>query len=774
MYTGHFGLDDGPFRGKAEGPDVYIGPQQAAIVARLRKTLAAEDTAVAVHGPVGVGKTTLVRHAIAQLRGTKIVVPVDRIRLEPDEVLDLLLARFEVSRPPRGTIQRVAAFRRLLEQRLSEGVRVLIVIEDAGRVGQDALIEIEALTATDGGAPVGANIVLMGGESLSELLARPALARLRQRIRLRQAVTPFDCAEVEGYMRHCLEAAGGVLEQIFEPGTPFVVHRYSGGIARVIDNLCEAALVAAAEAGLATILPEFLEQVAWHCGLEPQATDIVDVAGHPVDRTVGDQGDDCIDQGIDEGTDQGIDQEVDDRIGQEIDDQDDDRDDGRTDKRNDNPGDNRTDDSADHIAGGNLAIALPLTPDTVEPTTRNAPADDRAELATKLATELATDLAGCVDDAGGDEDIPTLSDSMRVAVLPWRRMNEVPSMTGGLDAPPFPTSADEARSGLRPEPATAAEEAARMPAEIKERLFVLPVPDTPAPMAWDESTLDQDAATDVFVDEKEADDAGEGPEIDALQAAIQAANAWHAEDADDGKARATAERGQEPDDIPAIVLDAELERRKPPSADLDRLADEASKARSLEDMSDVLAETIFGNEAIEAISAGIRAAKPAQRANTAREAPVVPRAAPALPVAGRGPAPKAMPARPASPPAKVSTGSTALPPGRGISMTMSQRIEMVNSLNGRRPPKFRGPLPGGPVAEIVLAEDPDESLPRGIDAPAPIEAQIDTAITQSRKALSQADLARLASSNEDDAVDDGGDRKASRGLLGFFRRSSKS
>jgi hypothetical protein len=98
-------------------------------------------------------------------------------------------------------------------------------------------------------------------------------------------------------------------------------------------------------------------------------------------------------------------------------------------------------------------------------------------------------------------------------------------------------------------------------------------------------------------------------------------------------------------------------------------------------------------------------------------------------------------------------------------MTMSQRIEMVNSLKGRKPLK---PVPGMQVSEIVLAEYPDEPVPSGAHGPQPIEAQIDTAITQSRKVLSEADLARLASSDDDD-----GD-KGKRGLFGFFKRSSKS
>jgi hypothetical protein len=99
-------------------------------------------------------------------------------------------------------------------------------------------------------------------------------------------------------------------------------------------------------------------------------------------------------------------------------------------------------------------------------------------------------------------------------------------------------------------------------------------------------------------------------------------------------------------------------------------------------------------------------------------------------------------------------------------MTLSQRIEMVKSLKGPRPVR---PRPGMPIAEIVLAEQPDEPVAPA-NGPQPIEAQIDTAITQSRKVLGQADLARFAVSDNDKEDDD----KGKRGLFGFFKRSSKS
>lgn len=967
MYTGHFGLDDGPFHGKAEGQDVYIGAPQAAVVARLRKVLAIGDTAVTVTGPVGVGKSTLVRRALTELAGRKTIIPVERMRLEPDEVLELLLSRFDVSRQPKGTIQRVSAFRRLLHERIASDTRVFIVVEDAERIGVDALLEIEALTATDSGESVGANIVLMGTGELPGLLAQPALARLRQRIRLRQTVAPFDEADVEGYMRHCLESAGGVLEQIFEPGIAHIVYRYSGGVARVVDNLCESALVAAAEAGLTTILPEFLQEVAENCGLEglPEPDHGAEVpASVQEEDPIHDAAEDLslstpsplvtpprlalverLPPTADAGTPEAAERLSDDLATEPaIDaalqaDGDPPDDAGSThtpvaDVAGSDPGEacgvgQHLDERKSHESHPMMSRIDEVLPELLE----------RLQSHAEGGTQIPADPGQPDNDSFEDSvEIPTLSNSMRVAVLPLRPMKERPRTAEDIDdderpvnnqgpvsvdacplpdesaspglspdddtgiAPVLPESVQEtelpadAKAGpvvkaaeddvetelpadeaavadplpgdsptkemltagaaaveaeAKPEivaeqeqvtepPQAAAQERSAeleptgrgieaseilsgMPVDGEPSVAEAPVDSTAEANAIDEAANDAessekesadlerllaaeyermpDAETGIGASEDEATTeavalsfdgeltlapdtpaeqciaeengckAGHGESgLDALEAAIEAANAWEASEtgADLGPVVPQSERAAEPG-LPEITLDTQLEKGKPEASDLDRWADELSKAKSLEDISDILAETIFGNEAIEAISAEIRANREAERP---REAGAATTAAPREPdpAKPKGPVsrPSATDKAPHAPAVPAGPKTPARPAaGNGVNMTLSQRIEMVKSLKGPRPVR---PAPGMPIAEIVLAEQPDEPVAPA-NGPQPIEAQIDTAITQSRKVLSEADLARLAASGNDN---DNDDDKGKRGLFGFFRRSSKS
>ncbi len=262
MYEAHFGLSSRPFGSKAEGVRVFSGPRQVETMTSLKKGLTALDAVVTVTGPVGVGKTSIVSRALDTISPNRMAAWVGRMQLAPDEVLHLLLAGFGIKAQTKGTIQRFAVFRRLLAERAAAGAPVAIVVEDANRIGVDALAELEALTAADTGDATSANIILMGQPTLKKLLAQPELARLNQRTRLRQAIEPLTQPEVNGYLKHCLRIAGGEYDKIFEAGVAEIVFACSEGIPRMINTLCESAMTTAMEDGLKTVSATLMHKVA--------------------------------------------------------------------------------------------------------------------------------------------------------------------------------------------------------------------------------------------------------------------------------------------------------------------------------------------------------------------------------------------------------------------------------------------------------------------------------------------------------------------------------
>ncbi len=261
MYEQHFGLKKPPFRAKATGTDVFVGPQIATAMAGLKKALIASDAVALVSGPVGSGKTTLVIKALESMVGQPKVVRVGRMRLDSADVLGLLLDELGIENQPGGTIQKFNAFRRCLKELEDNQTRLIIVIEDSQRIGLDTLAEIEAVTAADAGVSEGASIVLMGDEELDHSLRDPQLGRLCQRIRQRLHTTPLPVAELRGYLRHCFRLAGGDFEQIFDADAAPLLHHLTGGVPRVANTVMESAMATAADQGLDKVSSEFLAKI---------------------------------------------------------------------------------------------------------------------------------------------------------------------------------------------------------------------------------------------------------------------------------------------------------------------------------------------------------------------------------------------------------------------------------------------------------------------------------------------------------------------------------
>ncbi|MDH3265753.1 MAG: hypothetical protein OEM25_02200 [Gammaproteobacteria bacterium] len=261
MYETHFGLNKRPFPALAEGSAVFVGPQAAATMAALKKALVGPDTVVAVSGPAGVGKTTVVRRALTGVGGTPRIISIGRIQLGHDEVLEMLLEEMRVTAPT-GTVQRFTALRRHFKEFEDQGCNVIVVVEDAARVGVDALSELEALTAADAGVSGGARVVLMGDESMNETLQSPRLARLKQRLRLRQVITPLSSNELMAYLKHCFRLAGNEFDTVFEHGSADLLHQLSGGVVRMANGLVESCLISAAENKQKTVSVALIRQIA--------------------------------------------------------------------------------------------------------------------------------------------------------------------------------------------------------------------------------------------------------------------------------------------------------------------------------------------------------------------------------------------------------------------------------------------------------------------------------------------------------------------------------
>jgi type II secretory pathway predicted ATPase ExeA len=263
MYHAHFGLKKGLFGdGIATDSTVFRSPKHDQIIANFKLALGSPSSAIVLRGPAGVGKTTL---ASAALRASSTRLALAWLNGTPTnsaELLELVLVELGIATVRTTRIERLQLWRQFHAETRATESRLFIVVERTEDLAPEVLHALDALTAPDAAGNLGANVVLLGHATLDEHLAAPVLESLRQRIRLRAELTPFTEAELQDYFRHQVACAGGHFDHVFAPGTVAALYRHSLGVARLANTLCETALDIAANQKQKLLTPELVIDTA--------------------------------------------------------------------------------------------------------------------------------------------------------------------------------------------------------------------------------------------------------------------------------------------------------------------------------------------------------------------------------------------------------------------------------------------------------------------------------------------------------------------------------
>ena len=263
MYEAHFGLQGRPFdTGIAHEVDVFRGTRQNTIIDKAKLALAASDSVLTFSGPPGIGKTTLALAAVRSISTRLALAWLSSMPTNANEMLELLLVELGINAHRATRVERLQMWRQYLEEMSATETRVFVIAERTEEFAPEVLRALDALTGTDASGSSGANVVLLGHQGLDGFLGSPSLESLRQRIRLRQRLEPFSPAELTDYLRHRVTQVGGNFDQLFAPGTAAAVYRLSAGVARLANTLCEAALTAAAATRTPALTPELIAQAA--------------------------------------------------------------------------------------------------------------------------------------------------------------------------------------------------------------------------------------------------------------------------------------------------------------------------------------------------------------------------------------------------------------------------------------------------------------------------------------------------------------------------------
>jgi general secretion pathway protein A len=219
---------------------------------------------VVMTGEVGTGKTLLVRCLLELLRRTDVgFAYVFNTRLSPLEFIRYIAGDLGIPVTGKAKDELLLELSAFLVQRHRKRLTTLLVVDEAHHLSPDVLEEVRLLTNLETSQEKLLQILLVGQPELDDKLDSWELRQLKQRVALRCHLEPLMADETKEYVRRRLQVAGAeVPAQIFPDVTIAQVHRYSRGIPRLINTICENALVGAYARQTPTIPPETIEEVA--------------------------------------------------------------------------------------------------------------------------------------------------------------------------------------------------------------------------------------------------------------------------------------------------------------------------------------------------------------------------------------------------------------------------------------------------------------------------------------------------------------------------------
>jgi general secretion pathway protein A len=244
MYKAFFGLRENPFN---VNPDPRFLFRTLAIeesLASLAYGIRARKGFILLTGEVGTGKTTLLNKLLDWLHQQQIATAfIFNTHVNVSHLFDFIMADFGIPCESREKSHMLMALSRWLLERYRAGESAVLVIDEAQNLSQRVLEEIRLLTNLETSTEKLLQIVLSGQPELEEKLRQPELRQLKQRITLRCKTAPLSLEETRGYVLERLRVAGSNGDPIFSPEALDGIHRWSRGIPRVINLICEHALI---------------------------------------------------------------------------------------------------------------------------------------------------------------------------------------------------------------------------------------------------------------------------------------------------------------------------------------------------------------------------------------------------------------------------------------------------------------------------------------------------------------------------------------------------
>jgi general secretion pathway protein A len=261
MYENFYGLRERPFSILPNPDFLYFSRPHRIAYGLLEYGLTQQAGFVVITGPIGTGKTTLIRYLMNHLGADVTVGLLANTHLGFDSLLDWIMDAFDVECDGRRQTDLYRARSRFLRSESECGRRVLLIVDEAQNLAPERLEELRTLSNLNLAEQL-LQIALVGQPGLRQTLQRPEMEQLAQRVVVDYHLQSLTREDTETYIAHRLGVAGSADTQLFDSSAVDRIYSHTGGVPRLINILCESALVYGYALQKARIDAELVDEAA--------------------------------------------------------------------------------------------------------------------------------------------------------------------------------------------------------------------------------------------------------------------------------------------------------------------------------------------------------------------------------------------------------------------------------------------------------------------------------------------------------------------------------